>query len=80
MKELRIQILNPQNLAYTTLWINSCIILNDSLRNGVEWEREQRQEGITEDPSLQRHDRQQLHEEGKQGREQIKAALLYHLD
>lgn len=59
LKELRIQILNPQNFADATLWINSCIILHafcinfeqhlvhdDWLRDGVEWERKQRQEEI----------------------------------
>lgn len=28
LKELRIQIFNPQDLTYATLWINSCIILH----------------------------------------------------
>lgn len=71
LKKLRIQILNPQDLAYATLWNNSCIILhafcinyeqhlvhNDWLRDGIEWGRQQRQEGLANNSSPQTHDRQ----------------------
>ena len=53
LKELCLQVLNAQNLAYVTLWINTCIILHafcldqelkieaDWLKDGIDWEREQ---------------------------------------
>lgn len=53
LKELRFQFLNAQDLAYVTLWINTCIILHafcvgheleietDWLKDGMDWEKEQ---------------------------------------
>ena len=53
LKEPCLQVLNEQDLAYVTLWINTCIILHafcldqeleieaDWLKDGIDWEREQ---------------------------------------
>lgn len=56
LKELCFQVLNAQDLAYVTLWINTCIILHafcldqeleietDWLKDGVDWEKEQNED------------------------------------
>ena len=53
LKKLRFQVLNTQDLAYVTLWINTYIILyafcldqelkteTDWLKDGIDWEKEQ---------------------------------------
>ncbi len=94
-KELRFQILNAQDLAYVTLWINTCIILHafcldyeleiesDWLKDGIDWEREQNRdiERDQEAESMSTGGRRarQALIEGKRVRERKKHQLLSQL-
>lgn len=56
LKELRLQVLNAQNLTYVTLWINTCIILHafyldqeleietNWLKDRIDWEKNQNED------------------------------------
>ncbi len=95
LKELRFQILNKHDLAYVTLWINTCIIFHafcldyelevesDWLKDGVDWEREQNKdiERDQEVEGMPTGGRQvrQVLVEGKRVRERKKHQLLNQL-
>ena len=53
------------------------LVHNDWLRDGIDWERHQRQEGLPDENRTQSHDRQL--NEGKKVREQLIRALLSQL-
>ena len=78
LKELCLQVLNVQDLAYVTLWINICIILHafcldqeleietDWLKDGMDWEKKQNED----------MDREQEAESMPTGRRQARQALV----